>query len=104
MAATPQRERTCLGAAVLGTFGPVHRVGAVQDGTPLRGGWARSEVPSAPWDSHPTPPPTRRGDSEPSGPWQTCPGERAREGVGLAGSEVSQWQERSCRGPQGSLA
>ena len=37
MAAIPQRERTCLGAAVLDTFGPVHRVGAVQDGSPLRG-------------------------------------------------------------------
>lgn len=67
MAATPQREWTCSGAAVPGTFEPVHRAVSVQDGSPMWGGWARSEVPSAPWDSLCTSP-APRGEEAPK-PW-----------------------------------
>lgn len=67
MAATPQRERTCSGAAVLGTFKPVHWAVSVQDGSPLWGGWAQSEVPSTPWDSLRTSP-APRGEEAPN-PW-----------------------------------
>lgn len=103
MAATPQRERTYLGAAVLGTFEPVHRRGLCrmaprcgEGGLGLRFP-LHLGTPTAPC------PPTRRGGSEPLGLWQSHPGEGPREDMSLAGSEVSQQRKGSCRGPQGSL-
>lgn len=63
-----ERERTCLGAAVLGTFGRC--IGrSQQDGPQRREGGLGSEVPSAPWGlTHPAPHEERGGSELPGSP------------------------------------